>query len=92
MTDPEETIRMAHEADARADRLLAEAKHRIQKFRCPCCDEIVTSRVKNGRMNHRDGYYWRQHACDACGETFTTKEIVEPLDRPTPAAQHIALP
>jgi transposase-like protein len=58
---------------------------RRECFKCPICDDVSTSHVLEGRMNHAQGYYWRRHRCDACGETYTSKQTVEAIGRPTTA-------
>lgn len=61
----------------------------ISKFRCPVCGQLTTSHVLEGRMDRQAGYYWRRRECDVCGESFTTKEQLEPVNRPTLPAQHL---
>jgi transcriptional regulator NrdR family protein len=57
----------------------------LDKLRCPFCGSR-TSKVINGRPDPCAGLYWRQRQClnPACGETFTTTETVQPVDRPRP--------
>jgi predicted RNA-binding Zn-ribbon protein involved in translation (DUF1610 family) len=55
-------------------------KGRIPKHWCPMCGEKTISRVISSRGGPR--FYWRQRRCESCKETYTTKEVVEPLNRP----------
>src|SRR5581483_646940 len=50
------------------------------KLVCPICDHRTVSHVIGSRPGGR--YYWRQRRCAVCGETFTTTERVEPIERP----------
>jgi len=67
------------------------------KLRCPICLAFAISHVVNGRTNveptrerHLPPHYWRLRRCDACRETYTTIEIVVPVDRPP--AQDVVSP
>jgi transcription elongation factor Elf1 len=71
-----------------AERVKRESRYGLPKFRCPFCEEVTTSKILDGRPEYKGGYYWRRHRCDECGEKYTTKEIVEPLDRPS-LIQHL---
>lgn len=51
------------------------------KLRCPICEQQTVSRVLSSRVGTR--HYWRQRKCFGCGETYTTKEVVAALNRPT---------
>jgi transcription elongation factor Elf1 len=61
----------------------------LSKFRCPICRELTTSHVLEGRMDRKAGYYWRRRECDGCGEQFTTKELLDPICRPSLPSQHL---
>lgn len=50
------------------------------KLRCPICLNRVIGQVVESREDRE--FYWRRRRCEICGEVFTTRETVEPLDRP----------
>lgn len=58
----------------------------VPKFKCPICEAFTVARVINSRMNRKRGYYWRRHLC-SCGGTYTTKQVLAALDRPSESAQ-----
>lgn len=81
-----------------ADALLGDERRKrdrrqtapIPKHQCPICGQ-GDSKVIEGRMDYEAGYYWRRRCCTNpdCQETYTTKEIVEPIDRPSARSQHL---
>jgi hypothetical protein len=62
---------------------------RRECFKCPACDAVSTSHIIEGRMNYDEGFYWRRHRCGACGDYYTSIQIVEAVGRP-PGAPDIA--
>lgn len=73
----------------RKERRRQERRRPISKFCCPICGGVTTSHVIEGRMDAKAGYYWRRRVCDSCGEQFTTKELLDALNRPQYLPQHL---
>lgn len=66
---------------------MPELRRNNPKFRCPICEQVAIAIVLEGRMDYRHGFYWRRHRCEVCGETYTTKQVLEPIDRPSPLSR-----
>jgi hypothetical protein len=71
-------------SDDRRDPARSDRRTRLPKLRCPICGLFALSHVIESLPNEIDDHFWRRRRCDACGETYTTKEIVVAIDRPRP--------